>query len=84
MAAMLGVLAIVLAGDVILLASVSTAGPTEEQLRQVGRLVVLVGSTLFTLGLAGVALDCLRLRPVLEEPPLTMERVLRGGDSPMK
>lgn len=84
MAAMLGVLAIVLAGDVILLVSASTAGPTEEQLRQVGRLVVLVGNTLFTLGLAGVALDCLRLKPVLEEPPLTMERVLRGGDKPAK
>jgi hypothetical protein len=66
MAAMLGVLAIILVGDVILLASANIAGPTEEQLRQVGRLVVLVGSTLFTLGLAGVALDCLRLRPVLE------------------
>lgn len=81
MAAMLGVLGIVLAGDVVLLVGASLAGPTEEQLRQVGRLIVLVGNTLFTLGLAGIALDCLRLRPVLEEPPLTLDRVLRGSDA---
>ncbi|HLP85705.1 MAG TPA: hypothetical protein VK157_15250 [Phycisphaerales bacterium] len=76
MAAMLGVLAIVLSGDVVLLASSSVAGPIEEQLRQVGRLIVLVGSTLFTLGLVGIAIDCLRLRPVLEEPPLSLQQVL--------
>jgi hypothetical protein len=78
MAAMLGVLAIIVSGDIVLLASSSTAGPIEEQLRQVGRLIILVGSTLFTLGLVGVAIDCIRLRPVLEEPPLTMHKLLNG------
>jgi hypothetical protein len=74
----LGVLAIIVSGDIVLLASSSTAGPIEEQLRQVGRLIILVGSTLFTLGLVGVAIDCIRLRPVLEEPPLTMHKLLNG------
>jgi hypothetical protein len=78
LAAMVAVLLIAAVGDVVLLVSASLPGPTEELLRQVGRLLILVGSTLFTFGLVGVVIDCLRLRAVLVEPPLTLRRVIEG------
>jgi hypothetical protein len=84
MAALLAVLGIIALGDAMILAVGTTTGPFEDQVRQVGQIIILVGSVLFTLGLIGVWLDCLRLYGVILEPPLSLRSILtpRGeGDA---
>lgn len=76
MAALLAVLGIIALGDALILAVGNTTGPAEDQIRQVGQIIILVGSVLFTLGLGGVLIDCVRLFGVIIEPPLSLKAVL--------
>lgn len=78
--AVAAVLGIALAGDVLRLIGWQIPGGTGQLLDQAGQALVLVGSALFTLGLVGVAVDCVRLVPVILDPPLTLGQVL--GDQP--
>lgn len=78
--AVAAVLGIALVGDVLRFIGWQIPGGTGQLLDQAGQALVLVGSALFTLGLMGVAVDCVRLVPVILDPPLTLGQVL--GDQP--
>ncbi|HEX2839003.1 MAG TPA: hypothetical protein VHN77_12850 [Phycisphaerales bacterium] len=76
MAAMLAVLGVIALGDILVLAAGGGRGPVQDILRQVGQLVILIGSMLFSLGLCGMLIDTLRMRAVILEPPLTLEDLI--------
>ncbi len=84
MAGMLGVIGFIAIGDVLILFGGGGRGPVEDILRQVGQLVILIGSMLFSLGLVGMVVDSWRLRGVILEPPLSLEQLLSpsGGGRP--
>ena len=52
------------------------AGSLADVGRAASQVVIFVGSVLLTVGLAGVALDVLRLRAVILQPPLRLEDVV--------
>lgn len=76
-----GAVAMALLGDAI----VQWFGyrPGADVWRVLGKLLVLCGSVLATLGLVGVAVDAWRIRGVIRQPPLTLagllEKPARGG-----
>lgn len=76
-----GAVAMALLGDAI----VQWLGyrPGADVWRVLGKLLVLCGSVLATLGLVGVAVDAWRIRGVIRQPPLTLagllEKPARGG-----
>jgi hypothetical protein len=76
MLALVAVLGLSMFGDVMMLIAGEIHGPIGDTVREVGKLMVLAGSLLFTIGLAGVALDCWRLRSVLAEAPLSLGQLL--------
>jgi hypothetical protein len=77
--ALAAVLGVSMLGDLLLWFSIVSSGPIGDLLNQAGRLLVLIGSMLFTIGLLGVAVDCWRLRAVIVAPPLSLANVL-GND----
>ena len=81
MLAMVGALGVTAVGDILLLASVATHGPIVDLLRMTGRILILLGSMLFSIGLIGVLLDCLRLVPIILMPTPSLGAVLRGDAS---
>lgn len=83
MLALVGVLALAIAGDAGLLVSRLDAldAGTAQTIHLVAQTLVMVASVLFTIGLAGVALDCWRIRPVVLESPRTLEGIL-GTEAP--
>ena len=76
MAAMLGVIGMIALGDAIIIGAGGGRAPVQDVMRQVGQLVIMVGSMLLTVGLVGVVVDCIRLRAVILEPPLSLEELL--------
>lgn len=63
--ALLGAVGIAASGDVLRLAVPEMRGPVAQALRSSEVVLVAVGSVLITIGLFGVMLDCIRLRPIL-------------------
>jgi hypothetical protein len=72
MAAALGVGAL---GDLVHLASSMLRDTPEHLAITLGNFLIAVGAMLFTLGLIGVALDALRIVPVLLRPPLSLRQI---------
>jgi hypothetical protein len=81
MAAMLAVLGVIALGDVLVLVAGTGRSGASDLTRQIGQLVILVGSVLFTLGLVGVLVDCWRLRAIILEPPLSLRDLIAGRPS---
>jgi len=75
--AIAGVVAIAMVGDVLRLLGALTPPATGALLDQIGQLLILVGSLLLLLGLLGLVVDSWRLYPVVVQPPLSIERLLR-------
>lgn len=69
--ALSAVLGVCMAGTFIIAAAANN--PSADLWTLVGRLLLLVGSVLFTLGAAGVMIDCWRIRPVVAQPPLSLD-----------
>lgn len=69
-------------GDLLRFASIYIQGTLADVIRFTGTGTVLVGSLLFTVGLASVVLDSWRLRPVIAQPPLDLEDLTRDHDQP--
>lgn len=74
LAGLAGAIAVAMAGDAI----VQWLGqrPGADVWRVMGKLLVLCGSVLATLGLVGVAIDAWRIRGVILQPPLSLGQLL--------
>jgi hypothetical protein len=81
MLGLVAVLGLSMAGDASVLVATEFPGPVGQTMRLIGLVVVLVSSVLLTIGLVGVMLDCWRMRPVVVESPVSLERVL-GEQTP--
>jgi hypothetical protein len=77
--AMAAALAAAAMGDVLYLLAPRLPGGAVTYAVSLGNFLIAVGSMLFTVGLVGVAIDCLRIAPVLVRPPLSMARVMHDG-----
>jgi hypothetical protein len=82
--ALVGVLGLTIAGEAGMLVSRidSLDAGTSQSIHLVAQTIVMVASALFTIGLAGVAVDCWRIRPVVLESPRTLEGIL-GTEAPV-
>ena len=78
MLAMVLSLAVAGVGDAVHLASAWVPARAAILAASMGNFLIAVGSMLFTVGLAGVVLDCARIAPVLLRPPLSIGRVLHA------
>lgn len=67
-------------GDALRFASIHLQGAFADVVRFTGTGIVVVGSLLFTVGLASVVAECWRLRPVLAQPPLDLDELTRDRD----
>lgn len=74
--ALVGVVSIGMAGDLMRLASLHAPGGPGQLLDQVGQALVLISSVLLTIGLLGVLVDCWRMFPVIIEAPLSLSQLL--------
>jgi len=72
-------LAMAMLGDVLHVAQSLVPGLPTELCRSAGVAIVAVGSLLFTIGLVGVCVDCVRLRYAILTPPLSMNDLLGEG-----
>ncbi len=77
MAAALGVAGL---GDVVMLMGLRTSGAMSSVADMLGIVLIAVGSMLFTAGLAGVAVDCLRIASVIVKPARSMEEMVGDGE----
>lgn len=76
MLAMAAVLGLAMLGDALRLLGAANLGAARDLLAQVGVGAVFVASVLFTAGLLGIVVDCVRLAAVIVEPPLTLGQLL--------
>jgi len=76
MLAMLAPLAMAAAGDLLQLADIDIRGPVGRAVRSTEIILVASGSLLFTIGLFGIFVDCLRLRPIIERPGIGITDIL--------
>lgn len=72
MLAMAAALCVAGLGDVVMMIARSTSGTISTLLDPLSIVLIAVGSMLFTAGLFGVALDCLRIGSVIVHPARTM------------
>lgn len=79
LAALAAVAGVAAAGNLLLLPLPGRAGWIADSLRAAGSVMSVCGAALLTLGLVGVFIDCLRIRAVVLQPPLTMEQLLGDG-----
>lgn len=78
--ALASVLVLCVLGDLLRLGALQFEGGVAQLADQVAQLLVMLGSVLFSLGLVGVCVDCVRLYGVIMEPPLSMQDVLGTVD----
>jgi hypothetical protein len=78
LAAAVAVLAL---GDVLHLVAADLAPAAANALFLLGVLLIAVGSMLLTVGIVGVAVDCVRIVPVVLRPPISRQQVLGEGES---
>ncbi|MDX2132523.1 MAG: hypothetical protein SFY69_10785 [Planctomycetota bacterium] len=76
MLALAAVAGVLLLGDLLRLAGIGSSLGPREMLDQAGQVLTLIGSLLLTIGLVGVAYDCVRLYPVLTEAPLSFGQII--------
>lgn len=70
---MVGVIAAWTLGDCLRLASVYFHGGIDDLIRLSGSMLILACSMFFTVCIAGVMFDCLRLKSIIEQPPLDLK-----------
>lgn len=71
-----GASAVAFLGDLLHIAAGLLDQPRADLIRLTGTMLVGLGSTLLTIGLIGVAWDCVRMWPVTVAPPLALEDVV--------
>ena len=76
LAALAGSAGVALLGDLLHLGSAIMDPSRSELVRLMGTMLIGLGSTLLTIGLIGVAWDCVRLWPATVAPPLALEDVV--------
>jgi hypothetical protein len=81
--ATVGAVAVTMAGDLLRLGAAAGAGPM-DWLNWTGSMVVLVGSVLVTLGLAGALVDSWRIARAILAPSMTPEQALRRSAEPSR
>lgn len=69
------------AGDLLRFASAYAQGSLADVVRMIGTGTVLVGSLLFTVGLATAVLDSWKLRPIIAQPPLDLDELTQVKDA---
>lgn len=79
--ALASVLGLCVLGDLVRLVAIQFEGGTAQLTDEVGQLLVLLGSVLFSVGLVGVCVDSIRLVGVILEPPLSMTDLLGTVES---
>lgn len=72
MLAMVAALGLAMIGDVVTMIARSASGSASALLEPLGTVLIAVGSMLFTAGLVGVMVDCLRIASVIVRPSRTM------------
>ncbi|MDX2118020.1 MAG: hypothetical protein SFY96_07555 [Planctomycetota bacterium] len=75
-------MAIAMLGDLVQVAQQLVPSLPAELCRSSGVAMIAVGSLLFTIGLVGVCVDCVRLRHAIVMPPLSMSDLLGPDDAP--
>lgn len=71
-------------GDALLLFADRFYGGLDDALRVIGKLLILVGALLYTIGLYSVAMDCWRIHRVILRPPVVLEQLLAAPpDAPL-
>lgn len=78
--ALVGSLALASLGDVLHLTLGGIGGVTGDLLLTFSLVIIAVGSFLFTLGLIGIGVDVIRLRPVLLNPSPGLTDVIAGRE----
>ncbi len=76
MLALLAPLAIAASGDLLQLLDIELRGPVGRAVHSTEIILVAAGSLLFTLGLFGILIDCLRLRPIIQTPGIGITDIL--------
>lgn len=79
MLAMLAPVGIAAVGDVLQITCRDLRGPVGETLDLLSIVLIAGGSVLFTIGLAGIFLDCVRLRPIIRAPGVGIVDILDDG-----
>jgi hypothetical protein len=69
-------------GDLLRFLTTFLQGALADALRLAGTGSVLLGSLLFTVGLASIVLDSCRLRPILAQPPLDLDDLTDASPPP--
>lgn len=69
-------LGVAMVGDLTHLVVSGLHGPVPDAARVVGTVLIGVGSALFTVGLVGVMIDCLRICRVVLKPPISYRDIL--------
>jgi hypothetical protein len=81
MLAMVGALAAAGVGDILRLIGLQTGEPLWSVLNTTGIMLIAVGSLLFTIGLVGVLIDCIRIASVIVRPAASMTDIV-GAAAP--
>lgn len=76
MAAMIGALGVSALGDVVHLVAPWADPAGHAGLNEIGTFLIAGGSVLFTIGLVGVLVDCVRIAPVVLRPPLAIGQLV--------
>ncbi|MEZ6242836.1 MAG: hypothetical protein R3B57_07305 [Phycisphaerales bacterium] len=76
MLALLAPVALAASGDLLQLIDIELRGPVGRTIHSAEIILVAAGSLLFTLGLFGIFIDCLRLRPIIETPGIGIADIL--------
>jgi hypothetical protein len=78
MMAMAGALGVAALGDVVRLGAAEAGDTFGSILNTAGIVLIAIGSMLFTMGLFGVLVDCLRIAKVIIRPAASMRDVVEG------
>jgi hypothetical protein len=79
MLALISVLAVSMTGDAVCL--LARRMQPADTLLLIGQALVVAGAALFTIGLAGVLIDCVRIRRAVLQPPLSLEALFEEPSS---
>lgn len=83
MLAMVGALGVAAVGDALRLVGLHIGEPFWSVLNMAGIMLIAVGSLLFTIGLVGVLIDCIRIAAVIFRPPASMTDIVgQHGSAP--
>jgi len=78
MLGMAGALAVAAVGDCLRLLGLHTESSIASICNTVGIMLIAVGSMLFTVGLSGLVVDCIRIARIIMHPPVALGDVVGG------